>query len=188
MLSDEYDSRTPKAYRKEAYLIRSNTHKEGVELKQYILDVCRNRNDKIGEIVQGRVIRAVGDLYAADARYHKSCRCTFLSARNINYSSRDRSQQEIDQPFINICMKMKETETKLWSSVELFSLYVEEGGERWCRKSLFTKIKEHFGDSIVVLSSPGFANIIGFKSQMTKSFHLMQATDDNLDYCIERVA
>lgn len=70
VLSDEYDSRTPKAYRKEAYLIRSNTHKEGVEFKQYILDVCSNRNDKLGEIVQGRVIRAVGDLHAADARYH----------------------------------------------------------------------------------------------------------------------
>ena len=94
----------------------------------------------------------------------------------------------MDQAFVSVCNAMEENVKKLWSSIELFSLYTEEGGNRCCQKTLFKNIQTHHGDRVLVMSSPGYSNLIGFKTHMTKSLHLLKTTDDDLDYCIERVA
>jgi len=77
---------------------------------------------------------------------------------------------------------------KTWSSVELFALYVDEGGSSMCLKTLFGKLNEFHGENVLILSSPGFANIMGFRSELTQSLHLVKQTDDDLEYCVDRVA
>ena len=41
---------------------------------------------------------------------------------------------------------------------------------------------------MVILSCPGFANVMDFRTELAKSLHLVKTTDDDLDYCVERVA
>jgi len=40
----------------------------------------------------------------------------------------------------------------------------------------------------VILSSPGFANMLGFRKHMAKLLHLVKNSADNIEYCVERVA
>ena len=57
-----------------------------------------------------------------------------------------------------------------------------------CRKTLLRKLNEYHGENVLILSSPGFANIMGFRSALTQSLHLVKHTDDDVGYCVDRVA
>ena len=62
-----------------------------------------------------------------------------------------------------------------WSSVELFALYIDEGG--WfcmCRKTLFRNLSEYHGENVLILSSPGFVNVMGFRCELAQSLHLVK--------------
>ena len=187
-LASEYDMKKPKERRKRSFQIRSHVKAGGQEYKQYILDICQKRNDDLGETVMERVLGAVGDLHAADARCHESCRASFISAHNIEHFSSASSTPTEDMAFKSVCNKMLEDRRKTWSSVELFALYVEEGGSCMCRKTLFKQLTEYHGENVLVMSSPSFANVIGFSSELTKSLPLVKSADDDLQYCVDRVA
>jgi len=175
LLASEYDSKVPTSRQKSACCIRTNERTDGKEYKQYIVDICDKRDDKLGEIVKQRVLSAVSDLNAADAGCHTQCRTTFLSAR-----TEENSTLKDDPAFKSVCDKLLEDRQKTWSSVELFALYVDEGGFCVSRKILFKKIAEYLGDNVAILSSPGFANMLGFRKHMAKSLHLVKNSADNI--------
>ena len=87
MSSRVRDPKTPKVRRKRAFLIKSDATADGHEYKQFILDICQKRNDKLGDTVRERVLGAVGDMHAADARCHESSRASFISTHNVQHCS-----------------------------------------------------------------------------------------------------
>ena len=68
-----------------------------------------------------------------------------------------------------------------WSSVERFALYVDEDGACMYRKTLFRKLSEYHGENL-------WKNAMGFRSELTQSLHLVKKTDDDVEYCVDRVA
>lgn len=136
LLASEYDAKIPKEHRKRAFQIRSSVKADGHEYKQYILDICQTRNGILGETVRHRVLGAVGDLHASDARCHETCRASFISARNVQYCSGTSNKSTEDLAFNSVCKKMLEDRQRTWISVELFSLYVDNGGSCMCSKTL----------------------------------------------------
>ena len=139
------------------------------------------------ETLQKRVNSAVGDLHAADARCHESCRASFISAHH-HKSPGTQNQNEKDDAFHYVCKTMHKDCQKTWNSTELFALYVDNGGMAMCRKTLFKRLAEYHGDNIVILSSPDFANIMGFRSALATLLHLEKNHEDDLNYCVDRVA
>ena len=188
ILTSEYDPKVPQDRRKSAFLISIAEHANHEEYKQFILDVCSKRNDELGETVRQRVLGAVADLHAADARCHNSCRSKFVSERNVAYCGGKQSPSTDDLAFMYVCKQMLQNRQKTWSSVELFADYVEARGCCMCRKTLLKKLTEYHGENVLVLSSPGFANVIGFKSELAKSLHLVKDTHDDLELALDRVA
>ena len=188
LLASEHDPKTQKIRREPAFLIRSDATADGHEYKQFILDMCQKRNDKLGDTVRERVLSAVGDLHAADARCHESCRASFISTHNALHGSGTSRTSTEDLAFSSVCNKMLRDRKKTWSSVELFALYVDGGGSCMCRKTLFKKLCEYHGENVLILSSPGFANVMGFRSELSQSLHLVKNIDDDLMYCVDRVA
>lgn len=77
ILPDEYDARIPKRRRRPAYSVRRVKEKNGTEYKKKLLELCDKRGDKLGSLVRDRILSAVGDLHAADARYHGDCEKNF---------------------------------------------------------------------------------------------------------------
>lgn len=111
LLMSEYDPKTPEVRRKRAFLIRSDVKADGQEYKQYILDICQKRNDTLGDTVRERVLGAVGDLHAADARCHESCRASFMSKRNVHHHIGTSRKSTDDLAFSSVCKKMLDVET-----------------------------------------------------------------------------
>ena len=56
--------------------------------KETILQVCRDRNDQWAKDVELRVLGAVSDLHAADARYHRDCRPSFMGPKSLKTESK----------------------------------------------------------------------------------------------------
>ena len=62
----------------------------GKRYKDFVIQQCDLRNDKLGEVVRGRVLGAVSDLHAADARYHLKCRNKFFKCISVNQHQGDQ--------------------------------------------------------------------------------------------------
>ena len=57
-----------------------------------------------------------------------------------------------------------------------------------CCKTLFRKLSEYHGENVLILSSPVFVNAMVFRSELAQSLHLVMNTDDDGEYCVDRVA
>ena len=92
MLPSEYDKKVPLHRRIPAYVVRSviklsqdangnMLKKQGKKYKEYILEICDMRDDSLGRTVKARVLSALSDLHAADARYHHPCSIKLFDTR-----------------------------------------------------------------------------------------------------------
>ena len=163
-------------------MIRQLEHKkEGKNIKDVLIGICNDRNDELAEDIRMRLLGAVSDLHAADARYHVHCRNKFTAPKAIALAAVNSEKQsnESDMAYDNVIRTLKHDEDKIWNSVELHALYLSNGGSKLNRKTLIKSLKEDFGKSIVVLSSPGYANIVTFHGKAASILRL--APDDEGD-------
>ena len=58
---------------------------------------------------------------------------------------------------------MENDKQKFWNSIEIYNCYVQNKGTVLSRRDLVTELYNTFGNKLLLLSLPGFANIIGFK-------------------------
>ena len=155
--------------------------------KDVILKACEIRNDEWAEQVKLRVEGALTDLHAADAQYHKDCMSNFRGTRNLQYVSKKSEQQE-DNAFIQVIKLLTEDRSRIWNSVEVHDLYISLKGEMLSRRSLLTKLSEHFGRELLVLSGAGVASIITFRSKAVSSMKLVADENDDDDAAVSKVA
>ena len=69
----------------------------------------------------------------------------------------------------------------MWNSVELFTAYVDSGGDKLSRRTLVQRLQDMFGDDLLVLSSPGRANIVAFRSFASKTLSLLNDEEDETE-------
>ena len=55
-------------------------------------------------------------------------------------------------------------------------------------QNIFQKLSEYHGENMLILSSPVFVKVMGFRSELTQSLHLVKNTDDEVECCMDRVA
>ncbi len=189
----EKDKKNPRRW-VEAYLCRSTVSKhDQTPYKRYVLDKCRERNDEWASEVE-RVLGALSDLHAVEARYHKDCMSRFFSDRNcIGKAPGELSelQNEVlhDSALQQIIDLLCEDRTKLWNSVELFQIYKEKSGIDLNRSQLITKLSEHFDHELLILSSPGYAKIIVFQNQAVSTLNMVKdESDSDIENSIKLVA
>ncbi len=183
----EKDRKNPGRWR-EAYLCRETGESVGkTPLKQSVLDVCEKRNDKWAASVRERVSGAISDLHAADGRYHLICRTSFMSPRSVVSAS--IHDAKIDDGALEcLIAHVQENQSRTWHSVELFQAYTDYGGTVLSRKQLIKKLSDHFGAHLLVLSSPGIANIIVFRNKASDILRVVDDDDDDLDVAITNVS
>ena len=56
---------------------------------------------------------------------------------------------------------------KIWSSVELYAAYQNEGGKKVSLRELMSKVKEFFSEKVLIFSSPGIASVRLFTAHAT---------------------
>ena len=129
----------------------------------------------------------ISDLHAADARYHKSCRVSFMSPKSTSAAQKATHESHDDDSLQIVIRILKEDQSRIWNSVELHTLYVENGGSDLSRRFLVTRLLQHFGDSLVALSSPGIATILVFQSGAAKVLRIIPDQDDDTDIAIAKL-
>ena len=101
-------------------------------MNQEILKTCQTRGDKWSVEVRIRVLGAVIDLHAADAKYHADCKLNFMSPRHVRVAVASTSsaseKAESDSSFEHVAEVMLEDESRVWNSIQLFQMYTAEGG------------------------------------------------------------
>ena len=175
----EPDKKNPSRWQP-AYLVRTVDPLN--PFKNVILNICAERNDIKGEEVRLRVNGCATDLHCAEARYHDDCRKEFMGRLNIQsaFNARNRGAEE-DVPFQTLCKAMLDSPEKTWSSIELYSWYKAEGGKTVSRRELMIKIKEYYGEKVLVLTSPGIANIIMFTAHASSFLNVVKDDDEDID-------
>ena len=76
----------------------------------------------------------------------------------------------------------------MWNSVELLETYSEFGGVKLYRRTLVCKLQDIFGNELLVLSSPGIANIISFRSCASQTLRLVSNEEDDTDIVITKAS
>ena len=181
------DSKNPGHWR-QAFLCRTAERGEQQTFKQSILDVCNARQDEIGRTVKMRVLAAVSDLHAADARYHDDCRKTFMSPRSVASASRPQESNEFDPALSTTIGTMKFDMSRIWNSCEIFDIYVENGGVSLSRRTLISKLVEIIGADLLVLTGNGVASLVLFRSRASALLHLVSTdTEDDEELAMDRI-
>ena len=146
--------------------------REAKTFKESIIEACNKRNDDKAQQVKLRVFGAVSDLHAADARYHKDCRDSFMPPHSVNFAAKAYTSNQhtnIEEAFLSTVMDIAADKSKIWISVEVFELYLSHGGEECSRRSLVSKLADYFGSDFLVLGGKGVANLLVFRSKASLS-------------------
>ena len=83
---------------------------------------------------------------------------------------------------------MESNTSKVWNSVELFNMYKCLGGLLVHKKHVVKSILDYFGENVLIMSSPGFANVILFRVEAKTIMKLVDDNDDDIDSAVEKVA
>ena len=189
--SVEQTRKTPLKYRRAASLVRTDKLANGQEYKQKLLDICNERGDKLGNVVRDRILGAgLSDLHALDARYHQNCCKRFHNIpRSSNDSSSSSNNTPDQQALLDTLEAIGDDKRKIWTSTEVEALYSDNGGSEHSRRTLVTKVSEHFGNKIIALQSPGIATLLVFREHAPNFMKLVDdETEDDLQVCLQKVA
>ena len=185
----EKDPKHPSRWR-EAYVCRQ-VEKSSLKktFKQTILDRCVERNDEWSHQVQVRIGGAISDLHAADARYHVDCRTHFF-LKPVSAAERNTQEAgcEQDDAFLAVTDVLKKDLSRIWNSIDIYTLYIDNGGTVLSRRKLIAALSDYFGEDLLVLSSPGIATIITFQSMAAKFLRVVpDADDDDIENALNKV-
>ena len=156
--------------------------------KNSILEACDLRKDEWAARVRVWVEGSVSDLHAADARYHVDCRATFMSSNSLVSASKLSPLIEEDAALESLTEHILADKSHIWNSSELFERYRDFGGNKLSRKHLIKKLIVIFEGDLLVLSSPGIANIIIFRSKAPDLLRFVDDVEDDLDAAVAKVS
>ena len=136
-----------------------------------MLSAAEKRQD---EVVKMRML-AHSDLFAFDAKYHRSCYSHYISDRNISAARQriqnEKQQSSYDESFLHVVELIEQTVLSEEMTVTNLSSLCDQfvkSSERMMVDSADSytswKVKErlikHFGDRIVFIKQPGRSDIV----------------------------
>lgn len=172
---EERDPKNPSRWRRYS-IVRTVDRPHQKQFKDVIMGVCEMRNDEWSRNVITRILGATADLHAVDARYHQDCKKLFMHSKYIDLLSTETTDVEVDIALDEVIDSMIYDENHIFNSVELLDMYHEYGGCSLSRRSLINVLCEHFGGTLIVLSSPGVASLLVFRK--TCALSIVEANDD----------
>ena len=128
--------------------------------------------------------RCSSDLHAADGRYHDDCRKRFT---NIKQFVSSNSKKDEDQAYTLLSDLFGSNGNRMWTSIDLEEEYINLDGKQLTREKIVERLLNDYQNDIMLLSSPGYANRLVFKSKANDMLRI-QELDDEDDVHIRSVA
>ena len=76
--------------------------------------------------------------------------------------------------------------SSMWTSVDIDLLYQNHGGIQLTRKKLVEKLVNDFSNDLILLSSPGLANVLVFRKHASTIMKITESDDDEIE--VKRLA
>lgn len=167
-----------------------------IDFQSSVYQQCKNRGDDWSNVVEGRLAFA-HDLHAADAVYHQSCSVNFRTGKQIpqQYRTNDSDKRsKIGRPeeqarheaFLRVARYVEENDDEQISILDLTDKMGEYLQCTDCAPYSFPhmkyKLKEHFGQNIVITELNGKSNVVTFRSTVESvlhSFYEQKKTEDS---------
>ena len=134
------------------------------------------------------MLGAFSDLHAADGRYHNDCRPAFMAPKSVDSAQIPQQPDDTNVAFNTIIEIMESDADRMWSSVELHKLYQQNNGVKLQRRALIDELSTYFGDTMLVLSCKGLADMLLFRSRASQLVHLFEETDADYASDVKSVA
>lgn len=176
---------TPRLCRDDLFNIRrdcficSKSHKRGEKLTQIatgkgedtrlkVLAAASSRDDNV---VNMRMT-AHPDLFAYDAKYHRSCYAAYISERNVTAAkrkSKDSTDPSNDPEFLEITKEIQENVLSgskyVTTLAQVKSDYIEKLSQMGIQKEVYSwklkdKLKNHFGDRLAFIEQRGQSDLV----------------------------
>ena len=120
------------------------------------------------------IMGAVSDLHAVD----NDCQKSFMSQCSVVFASKESSQCK-DRALNNTVNQMRSDKSRVWTSVEIHKIYTTQGGTNLSWAQLIQQLSDVFADDLLIVSSPGLANIILFGNTASKLLRLVEEEEDD---------
>ena len=115
----DFDKKNPNHWWR-VLLCRTADRVDRTTFKQTIRDVIDSCQDEEGRQVKIRLMGAISDLHAADARYHDDCRKSFMAPCSVAAAAHSgRETQDIEPAVSSTILSMKNDMLRIWNSVEV---------------------------------------------------------------------
>ena len=105
-----------------------------------------------------------------------------MTAKPVQARARQSSSTKREQPDTALIYVMKhlyENKTEMYNSIDIYQTYVDSGGESLSCRKVMQHIVEEFGNGLIVLFSPGYTNLVVFKSHSVKAIHITPDDSDD---------
>ena len=139
--------------------------------------MCHERSDQWAKDVELRVLGAMSDLHAADARYHRDCRPSFMGLKSLTCVGTSETKPHTDGKFVQLIKVMESDKDKLWSSTEVYKQYTDSNGTKIQKRALIDAISKHFGERLLLLSCKGLATLLVFRTRASQLVQLVEEPD-----------
>jgi hypothetical protein len=187
VLPDEYDAKIPQKNRIPASQVMTKKMADGKTYLDFLQEKCLERNDKLGTIVNDRLLGIKSDLIADEARYHRQCQRNFLKPTGKCSQSNDPPP---DEAFKLLCEVIESSRSKIWNSYEIKAMYLSYdllSTQQLSRRTLFESVKSYFGDEVTTLHGAGIATLLVFKHHVMKTLKISKDSDDDMNECLKKV-
>ena len=85
----------------------------------------------------------------------------------------------MDLAFPSLVRHMENNEKETWSSVDIHNIYSQNSGYKLKRKSLVSALCDFLGNTLLVLSASGLANILTFRKSCHFQLHSTSEFDNS---------
>ena len=117
-------------------------------------------------------------------RFHEKCLKLFQNPKEIASAKRDNAAKSPELLALKyVSRSIRNLPDKSWSSVELYEMYKNQGGNEGNRSRFITKLKDDMNEEIYVFSCPGVASIIMMQEKASSLVKAVSETDnDDTDF------
>ncbi|XP_071168115.1 uncharacterized protein [Mytilus edulis] len=148
------------------------------DFDSHIQDACDLRNDDWAAEVRGR-LESVSDLHAADAVYHQACSVNFCTCKNTpvfrspispdakpeNKRGRPALQEDGFYKIVDFLKHHDDEQISISDLVEKMNEMCD--GNAYSQMYLKKRLKQHFGDEIIITDIPGRKSVVTLRETVT---------------------
>ena len=106
-----------------------------------------------------------------------------MAGRNVLYAGRKINNQDLanmDEVYKTVKSLLDNDRKSMWTSIEVEKIYQKHEGSRLSRQCLNGHLTKDFTNELIVLSSPGLANVLVFHKHASSKMKIAESDDQQM--------